>query len=106
MNQGNAGAGAPLGNQNAAKGRLVEKALLREIKQRDLKAGDGETLRAIAAKLVDAATEGDLMAFREMADRLDGKPKQAVELSSDPDSPVIVQHVTARESIESLVKAE
>jgi hypothetical protein len=70
--------GAPEGNQNARKGRLFEQALTREIKQRDLRDGDGETLRKIAAKLVDKATEGDLMAVKDVRDTLDGKPAQAI----------------------------
>lgn len=72
-------AGAPVGNQNARKGRLFEQALTREIKQRDLKDGDGETLRRIAAKLVDKATEGDLYAARDVRDTLDGRPAQTLQ---------------------------
>jgi hypothetical protein len=36
-------------------------------------------LRAIARKLLERALEGDLQAIREIADRLDGKPAQAIE---------------------------
>ena len=70
---------APIGNQNAAKSRLIEQALIREIKQRDLKAGDGETLRKIAAAQVDRALSGDPISFDKVADRLDGKPSQSID---------------------------
>lgn len=72
---------APLGNQNAAKSRLFEQSLIREIKQRDIKEGEGETLRKIAAKMIDAAQGGDLQAAKEVRDTLDGKPKQQTEIS-------------------------
>ena len=76
-------AGAPFGNKNGAKQRLVEQALIREIKQRDLKDGDGETLRRIAAAQVDRALQGDPLGFDRVADRLEGKPKQQNEISGE-----------------------
>lgn len=36
-------------------------------------------LRDIADKLVEKAVDGDMLAIREVADRLDGKPTQQVE---------------------------
>lgn len=82
---------APRGNQNARKSRLFEQALLREIKQRDLKDGEGETLRKIAASLVNKATEGDLTAARDVRDTLDGKPAQTIQ---GPDGgPVMVEKI-------------
>ena len=85
--------GAPLGNKNGAKQRLIEQALIREIKQRDLQAGDGETLRKIAAAQVDRALAGDPLGFDRVADRLDGKPKQQIEQSTDPDNPPVLKIV-------------
>jgi hypothetical protein len=70
---------APAGNQNAKKGRLFEQALVREIKQRDLVEGDGETLRKLAASMLDKGLAGDLGAAREVIDRLDGKPAQTIQ---------------------------
>lgn len=87
---------APQGNKNAAKSRLFEQALIREIKQRDLKEGEGETLRKVAAALVDQAIAVDLSAIKEVRDTLDGKPRQQVELSSDPDNPLQVEHIERR----------
>ncbi len=89
--------GAPTGNSNARKSRLFEQALTREIKQRDLKDGDGETLRKIAAVLVDKAIGGDLAASRDVRDTLDGKPVQAI---SGPDGePLLGPLVTAAEEL-------
>lgn len=88
--------GAPIGNQNAAKSRLFDDALRREIKQRDLKDGDGETLRKIAAKLVDLAIGGDISAFKEARDTVDGKPAQSVTLAGDPDAPLAFTEVARK----------
>lgn len=87
---------APIGNRNAAKSRLFEQALLREIKQRDLAEGEGETLRKIAAKWVDAALSGDfLMAGKEIRDTLDGKPAQAI--TGADGGPLVVIQATAHD---------
>jgi hypothetical protein len=47
--------GGQPGNQNAKKSRAFEQALVRAIKQRDLKDGEGETLRKVAEALLDKA---------------------------------------------------
>src|SRR6266478_2843079 len=44
-----------------------------------LLSGGGRRLRVIADKLVEKAEQGDLKAIREVIDRLDGKPAQAIE---------------------------
>jgi len=91
-------AGAPIGNKNGAKQRLVEQALIRAIKQRDLEAGDGETLRKIAEAMLDRALKGDPLGFDRIADRLDGKPAQQLQHTGADDGPVlhkIVREVTA-----------
>ena len=75
--------GGQPGNKNAAKSRLFDDAIRRALKQRDLETGDGETLRMIAEKLIDMALAGDISAFREARDTVDGKPMQAVELKAD-----------------------
>ncbi len=84
-------AGAVAGNTNAAKSRLVEQALIRAIKQRDLQHGDGETLRAIAEAQLKRALEGDSTDFNVLADRLDGKPTQIV--AGDPGGAPIVHRI-------------
>lgn len=87
MNQG----GAPLGNKNAAKSRLFEQAFIRAIKQRDLESGDGETLRKIADKLIDMALAGEVAAFREARDTIDGKPAQQIDLGNANGEPFVLK---------------
>lgn len=65
---------APAGNQNAAKAKLFEGAL-----RRALNSNNRDRLYDIAEKLVQAAEAGESWAIQHVADRLDGKPKQAVE---------------------------
>ncbi len=84
--------GAPLGNKNAAKSRLFEQAIIRALKQRDLETGDGETLRRIADKLIDLALAGEVAHTREIADRLDGKASQQLQLSGDENAPLKIVH--------------
>ncbi len=50
-------------------------------------------LDAIAEKLVDAAASGDLPALRELGDRLDGKPAQAVTVGNDESGAFTVEQI-------------
>lgn len=54
---------------------------------------DPDRLRRIAEKLLDAAEAGDLQAMKEIGDRLDGKPAQAVTHSGDADAPLVFQKI-------------
>lgn len=80
--------GAPLGNQNAKKGKAWADAIRRAIREKY----DGEDyeskLAQLAKKLVDAADGGDLMALKEIGDRHDGKPAQTI--GGDPENPLLV----------------
>lgn len=67
--------GAPLGNRNAVKNRPWREALDRAIKR-----GGRDLLDQAASKLLLAAAGGDLDAMKELANRLDGRPTQAVAL--------------------------
>ena len=68
--------GAPIGNQNAKKGKLFYDQLRKVLVQNDcLK------LRNIADKLVQAAEKGEGWAIKEVMDRMDGKAVQATELT-------------------------
>lgn len=96
--------GGQPGNKNARKSRLFEQALTREIKQRDLEAGDGETLRLVAGKMVDNALSGDRQAITDLRDTLDGKPTMAVEHASDPDNPLLPDQRIADFVFESVLK--
>jgi hypothetical protein len=79
-------AGAPLGNRNAAKGKVWHAAILRALDKR----GAGDRVKALdelAAKLLELVATGDLAALKEFGDRLDGKPAQVIV--GDDDAPPI-----------------
>lgn len=67
---------APTGNSNARKGKEWFDALRKECVQR-------KALDEIAKVLVDKAIAGEAWAIQEVANRFDGKPAQAVELSGE-----------------------
>ena len=88
--------GAQPGNQNAAKGKLWRNAILRAI----AKAGGGVEpgLDKAATQLVQMAMDGDKWAIDHIADRMDGKPKQALVGDDEEDSSpirVIVEGIKA-----------
>ena len=64
--------GAPKGNQNAVKGKMWSDALRKEIIQND-------HLAQLVKSLIDKALDGDMAALKEIGDRLEGKPVQSVE---------------------------
>ena len=69
---------APVGNQNAAKAKIWAAAIERALERRK---PANERLKAIdelADKFLDAVAAGDLQAFKEFGDRMDGKPAQAI----------------------------
>ena len=76
-------------NKTKPKGPKPDKSFLDALRisvnEVDPKSDSGKKkLRRIADQLVKKALEGDVQAINHIADRLDGKPRQAVELS-DPD---------------------
>jgi ribosome-binding protein aMBF1 (putative translation factor) len=75
---------APIGNQNAAKGKLWNDALRRAIAQ-----DDRDRVRRAVDKLLDMAAEGEAWAIKELADRLDGKPHQSQSLENADGSPLL-----------------
>jgi hypothetical protein len=81
-------AGAPLGNQNAAKAKRWQDALVRALAQYESKDGvikAGMALNAIAEQVVHKAISGDKDAIAEIGNRLDGKPAQAIIAQGDED---------------------
>ena len=74
-------AGAPIGNRNAQKGRIWNDALRKAIAQ-----DDGRRLRSSIEQLLNLASNGEPWAIKELADRLDGRPKQinVLEASDEP----------------------
>lgn len=79
--------GNPAGRGNAPS--LVA-ALRAELGERER--GGRPALQAIAARLVDMALDGDIRAIREVLDRMDGKPMQA--LSVDAATPIVLNPIT------------
>lgn len=52
--------------------------------------GDVKKLRKVAEALIAKAVDGDVQAIREIGDRLDGKPAQAIVGGDDDDAPIRV----------------
>lgn len=83
--------GAPLGNTNGARGYRWREAINRALDKRS-RAAQAEAIDELAEKLLSLCDEGDLGALRELGDRLDGKPKQMVDVgTSDPDRALVVR---------------
>ena len=82
--------GAPLGNQNAAKGKRWQQAIDRALAKRSK--GDAiKALDELADKFLDSVATGDkdfVPGFSALGDRLDGKPAQALTVAGDPDNPM------------------
>lgn len=86
-------AGAPVGNQNAAKAKVWHAAIMRALDKR----GGGDRIKALdelAGKLLDAVATGDLAALKEFGDRMDGKPAQAMIHQGDEEGgPVRIEKI-------------
>lgn len=90
-------AGAPLGNQNAAKAKRWQDALVRALAQYESKDGQikaGMALNAIAERVVEKAVGGDKDAITEIGNRLDGKPAQAIIATGDEEGGPIRHSLT------------
>ena len=73
--------GAPLGNNNAGKGRKLSSMLRKRLEER-------EKTKEVVDALIDKAVEGDMPAIKEIFDRMDGKVKQAI-IGGDDEDPAI-----------------
>lgn len=73
----------PLGSVN--KDKPFREALRMELAEMG---DDLKGLRAIARAVIQSATEGKMDAVKEIADRLDGKPPQAI-IGGDADDPAL-----------------
>jgi hypothetical protein len=81
---------APIGNQNAARGRLWRAAIERALEARSSKLEQKNALDELAEVLLEQAAQGDMQALKELGDRLDGKPAQAIVGDADGEP---VRHV-------------
>ena len=84
---------APLGNTNAVKGMPWKAAIDRALKKRS-KVDEAQALDDIAEKLLAAAENGEAWALKELGDRFDGKPAQAVTVSGGDNPLQITGRVT------------
>ncbi len=75
--------GRPVGS---TKGKHMADALILALNRVAGTAGKERYLNVIAAQLVKKAAEGDVMAIREVFDRVDGKPHQSI--GGDPENPI------------------
>ena len=81
-------AGAPKGNQNAAKSKVWTNAIHRAMDKWTESRFEGkQAMDQLAEKLIEAAYNGDLSALKELGDRLEGKPAQSVTVGEDPEKP-------------------
>lgn len=89
--------GAQPGNQNAAKGKEFRQALKRVMARRSGNVSAG--LEKVAETLLDAADAKEQWALREIMDRIDGKPAQAIVGDDEHDAisikEILIRSVTA-----------
>ena len=76
-----------MGNENAKRGQACRQALKRVLSRRSGK-DYHKGLEKVMEKYVDAAEAGEAWALKDIIDRLDGKPAQAVTLSDPEGGPV------------------
>lgn len=89
-------AGAPVGNQNAAKAKIWRAAIERALERRSASRVDGKReIDALAEKLLDLVAAGDLPALKEFGDRIDGKPAQAI-VGDDESDPISIREIVIR----------
>lgn len=85
-------AGAPQGNQNAAKAKVWAAAIHRALERRQAADVRIKAIDELADKLLNACYEGDLAALQELGNRLDGKPAQVI-VGDDESPPVRIEKI-------------
>lgn len=74
--------GGQSGNKNASKNKPWSMAIERALRKRS-KSDQLEALDDLAEKLLTNCDQGDMAALKELGDRLDGKPAQAIVNGDD-----------------------
>lgn len=86
---------AAKGNQYAVKAKRWTQAIERALEKRSR--GDMvKALDELAEKLLVAADSGEQWALKELGDRLEGKPAQAIEASGPDGGPLMFQQITRK----------
>lgn len=68
--------GAPIGNKNATKNKVWSDAVRKAVVQ-------NQNLDKLAAALLEKALSGDISALKELGDRLEGKPTQQIDQTTE-----------------------
>lgn len=89
-------AGAPVGNQNAAKAKVWRAAIMRALERRKPANERIQAIDELADKLLDLVAAGDLPALKEFGDRMDGKPAQAIIGGDEDDPPIALKEIVIR----------
>jgi hypothetical protein len=71
---------APIGNQNGTKTKKPWAEALERALEAHKPSDQRARLAKLAEALVDKAMDGDVTAIKEIGDRLDGKPKQQMDM--------------------------
>jgi hypothetical protein len=89
-------AGAPVGNQNAARAKVWRAAIMRALERRKPADERVQAIDELADQLINLVALGDLGALKEFGDRLDGKPAQAIIGGDDDDNPITIREIVIR----------
>lgn len=92
---------APPGNRNAAKAKLWSEAIKRALTRRAQQSQREfiQELDDLAEKFLQAVESGDISAWKELGDRLEGKPAQQVQLTGADDGPVVLRLDSSEERL-------
>lgn len=100
--------GAPLGNTNSSRGRLVTDQIMIALKEECEHEGEKTNkMRKLASMLVDKALDGDMSAVKEVMDRAEGRPTQRIESDGDASGLVVmVRKFTDAEDDKDVIEHE
>lgn len=97
---------APEGNDNASRGKEFRAALQRALAKRSNGAGWRQALDKIADKLCGEAENGVQWATQEIANRLDGKPVEHLEVKRGVESIGDEELAAAIVALQSIIAAQ
>jgi hypothetical protein len=79
------------GNPSGTKPNKPWREAINRALARAEQSGDFKDLNKLADRLLELASTGDIAALKEVGDRLDGRPAQAIVGGDDGDSPIQVE---------------